>query len=120
MAKCKCCGKEIQSVQVNFFNREGDDSWVLCGFEEYAPNAIELDVDNNWTGYELDEEEQRGTIKCPHCGKFPFEDEIQIYEIVRVVMFTAKGGGADEVSDEEETHTKICHFVREGEDSEGV
>lgn len=84
---CNKCGKVMDFVLVNFFDREGDDSYTPCEFTECNGGAVELDVDNNWTGYELTEEEQMETILCPHCRKFPFEKEIQVYDIVRVVMF---------------------------------
>ena len=91
MAKCKRCGKEIDHVRVNFFDHEGADADISCSFVEY-PNehAIELDVDRGWTGYDLDyeTEECRDTIRCPFCDKFPFDDEIHVCDIVRVIMFT--------------------------------
>ena len=92
MAVCRCCGKTIDHVMVNFFGIDGCDSFIPCDFKEYENGAIELDVDKNWTGYELEDEERKETIECPECNKFPFDDEFQIYEIVRVVMFNEKKG----------------------------
>lgn len=89
LVKCKCCGAMIDHVNVDFFNVFGDDAEIPCSFDVHENGAVELDVDSNWTGYELDDDEEREkTISCPHCGKFPFADQIQVYEIVRVVMFT--------------------------------
>lgn len=90
MVKCKNCGAAIETVQVDFFNKDGSDCYVECAFEEYDNGAIELDVDPNWTGYDLSDEERMNGIKCPHCGKFPFADEIHVYDIVRVIMFKEK------------------------------
>lgn len=93
MTKCGHCGKDINHVMVNFFNHEGQDSFIPCEFSEYENNAIELDVDHNWTGDELTDEEAKETIVCPYCGKFPFDEkeELQVYEIVRLVMFRKEG-----------------------------
>ena len=87
MAKCKNCGKPIETVQVNFFNPDGSDSYCECAFEGYDNGCIELDVDQEWTGNDLSYEERKETIRCPHCGKFPFADEMTVYDIVRVIMF---------------------------------
>ena len=86
--KCEKCGKEIDSVVVSFFDYNGRDYELAVPLQECEENAVYIDVDCNWTGYELTEEEQRERILCPQCKQFPFKyDEIQIYEIVRAVMF---------------------------------
>jgi hypothetical protein len=88
MVKCEKCGKEIKTLLVDIFNRDGSDSFYTHEIVEYAENAACVDVDPNWTGNELSEEEALDTIKCPCCGKFPFDsEEIQAVEFVRVVMF---------------------------------
>ena len=86
--KCEKCGKEIDSVVVRFFDRDGSDYETAVPLQECEENAVYIDIDYNWTGYELTEEEQRERILCPQCKQFPFKcEEIQIHEIVRAVMF---------------------------------
>lgn len=86
--KCEKCGKEIETVIVGFFAYDGSDYETEIPLQECENNAVFVDLDCNWTGYELTEEEQRETILCPHCKQFPFEEkEVQVYEIVRAVMF---------------------------------
>ena len=86
--KCEKCNKEIDYVMVDFFNYDGSDSDQEIPLQKCENNAVFVDLNCNWTGYELTEEEQRETICCPHCKQFPFKyDEVQVYEIVRAVMF---------------------------------
>lgn len=88
MITCEKCGAKISFLEVDVFNYDGSDSCRDTTFEEFDVNAIVVDLDKNWTGYELSEEEMRETITCPSCHKWPFKsEEIQIYEFVRVVMF---------------------------------
>lgn len=87
--KCEKCGHELTAIEVNFFNDcNGSDSFIKESFKEEEVDAVVLEIDKNWTGYELDEEEMTSTIRCPHCNQFPFKNkEIQVYEVVRAVMF---------------------------------
>lgn len=56
--------------------------------EECEEDAVFFETDQNWTGYELSEDEMNDGIRCPKCGKNPFKNqEIQIYDVVRVVKF---------------------------------
>ncbi len=88
MMKCEKCGKEIGFLRVSMFNYDGSDSSYIYPYKEAEEDAVILDTNANWVGYGLSEEEMTRTITCPHCGKFPFkQEEIQTYEIVRVVMF---------------------------------
>ena len=49
---------------------------------------VKLPDDKSWTGYDQDGEDANQDIRCPICGKNPFQnDEIQIFNIVRVVKF---------------------------------
>ena len=110
MAKCKRCGKEIDHVMVDFFDREGYDRPVSCTFDEYPDeHAIELDVDHEWTGYELDfqTDECRDTIRCPFCDKFPFDDEIHVHDIVRVIMFTGIKEGDNRNASSDMDHSGV-------------
>lgn len=86
--KCERCGSEIETVLVDTFNRDGSDSYVSLPLVECEEGAVHIDTTQNWTGYELTEDEMNETIQCPHCKYFPFKKpEIQIYDIVRVVCF---------------------------------
>lgn len=88
MIKCEKCGKEIKNIITNVFTREGTDVRTEYELEKHLVDAVTFDTNVNWTGYELTEEEQKEQIECPHCHQYPFKnEEIQIYEIVRVVMF---------------------------------
>ncbi|MCI9092633.1 MAG: hypothetical protein HFF36_02445 [Coprobacillus sp.] len=94
--KCEKCGKEISFLNVNHFNHDGSDSYLSITFEEVPDNAVLIETNKNWTGYDLSEEEMIETIQCPLCGKFPFKnEEIQLYELVKVVMFK-KGVSKDD------------------------
>ncbi len=97
MVKCKCCGRELNYVNVDLFDIQGSDSFERLPLYECDDNAVYIEPGQIWTGYKLSEEEQIDTIECPYCNKFPFnEKEIQVEDIVRVVMF----------KDDEETHAK--------------
>lgn len=93
--KCEKCGQEITSIEVNSFDFNSSDSFEKVLFKEEEVDAVVLELSKNWVGYELDEEEMTSTIRCPHCNQFPFQHkEIQVYEVVRAVMF--KRGIGDE------------------------
>ena len=107
MIRCEKCGKTFNWLAVDEFDRDGSD-YDRCYFvdtdegtedkEDSEYDAVWLDTNANWTGYGMSEEEQLETIKCPHCGRFPFRcKEIQVYDIVRIVMFKEKSGTAVEV-----------------------
>lgn len=70
---CNCCGVEIDRVLVNVFLPDGSDKEALIQFSDNGEETYCLETDRNWTGYELCEEEQIETIKCPKCKKFPFK-----------------------------------------------
>lgn len=100
--KCEKCGKEFDHLSVDFFNREGADEFEKTCFFEEDDHAIVMDLNQNWTGYGLSEEEMSDTIVCPNCRQFPFIDkEIQVYEIVRVVCFKTDQSAEEEGS-------KVC------------
>lgn len=85
---CEKCGKEMQSIHVNMFDREGADSFLKYDFQECEEDAVVIDTKPAWVGYELSEEERLDTIECPHCHQFPFKNtEIQVYDVVRIVCF---------------------------------
>ena len=89
--KCENCGKEIKHIITRSFDRFGNDFEDIRELTEYEVDAVGFDIDKNWCGYDLTENEQRELIECPYCHKYPFENnEIQIYEIVRVIGFKTK------------------------------
>ena len=92
--KCEKCGKEIESLEVNVFNYDGSDRYYGIPVAECEQNAVYVDADHNWTGYELTDEERLDTIRCPRCKQFPFENtEMQVHDVVRVVCFKKGGEG---------------------------
>lgn len=94
--KCEKCGHELEKVKVDMFDRDGSDSFCPHYIYEAEEDAAVIETDQNWTGYDLSEEEMVDTIECPHCGKFPFKStEIQVYNVVRLVMFRSEEGEAD-------------------------
>lgn len=86
--KCEKCGKEISYLEVDVFNYDGSDCIQDMTFEEHDVDAVTIEVDRNWVGYDLSDEEALDTITCPYCHKWPFKStEIQQYTVVRLVMF---------------------------------
>lgn len=86
--RCEKCGKELEYIEVGRFTRSGSDFSAKYSYKEVPQDAVIIDTDSNWTGYELSEEEQLETIRCPYCQEYPFQEtEIQVREIVRIVMF---------------------------------
>ncbi len=87
--RCERCGKEIDSFNMNVFASDGSDSVANVPIaEEQEEGAVVVETSSAWTGCGLSEEEQAETIKCPHCGAFPFMyNEVQTYDVVKVVCF---------------------------------
>lgn len=86
--KCNKCGMEISEIETSYFTIDGDDEKDNFTILEAPNNAVYFDIDANWCGYDLTEEEQMEQIECPFCHKFPFKiKEVQVHEIVRVVCF---------------------------------
>ena len=91
MIKCEKCGREIKDIVTSVFNWNGGEYRTEYELAEYPVNAISFDTDENWCGYDLEEDEQAKHIECPYCHEYPFKNkEIQIHRIVRVVMFKDK------------------------------
>ena len=101
--KCAKCGKEITSISTSRFSYDGSDYEDTLGIEEYDDyNAVIMETDKNWTGYELTEEEMRESMRCPHCRQFPFgSNEIQIYDVVRIVCFKSNEPTEQEIKEDE-------------------
>ena len=100
--KCAKCGKEITSISTSRFAYDGSDYNTTLGIEEHEDyNAVIMETDSNWTGYELTEEEMRERLCCPFCNQFPFDsNEIQIYDVVRIVCFKSELPTEKEKDDE--------------------
>ena len=92
--KCEKCGKQLKYIELNRFSlHNGSDFYSKHTYKEEPQDAVVIDTDNFWTGYELEEDEQIETIRCPYCHEFPFDTkDVQVYEIVRIVMFKKEKG----------------------------
>lgn len=85
--KCEICGKELNSLEVNMFDADGGDDWCDVDVDEESGVAY-MSVLTCWTGYELSEEEQVDTIRCPHCHKYPFVNRfVDACTYVNVLMY---------------------------------
>ena len=87
---CQCCGKPIDHLMVNMFAYDGSDSFVKTALTYIKESdCVAITTTQNWTGYELDDEERKETIICPECGEYPFDKtcEMQIDEPVNVMMW---------------------------------
>ena len=82
MVKCVNCGKEIDSVMVNTFLEDGSDKFIEVPLINHGDGVYGFDVNLNWTGYGLDDEDRTETIECPHCRKFPFKNKETEYNHV--------------------------------------
>ena len=91
---CEKCGKEIDHINTSVFNYDGSDSDYSIPITYSKENGcVSFSTSQKWTGYDLTDEEQKEGIRCPYCGKFPFDDsiEIEFYEPVKVMMWTSEG-----------------------------
>lgn len=85
---CEKCGKEIDYLSIDTFDWDGSDRFETLPITEDTDGSVYVDVEPNWTGYGLSEEEMPETIRCPECGQFPLENrEIHAHDMVRVVLF---------------------------------
>lgn len=105
--KCEKCGWNIDSVMVDMFNYDGSDGDVRHYFTEAEHDAVVIETDRNWAGYELSEDEMLDSITCPHCHQFPFiSTEIQIYDVVRIVCFKQEEAQIADVGKKELSETE--------------
>lgn len=94
--RCEKCGAFLDGLELNMFESNGSDNWYNAPVEMADEDAAVVDTEQNWTGYELTEKEMPDCIRCPSCKKYPFENrEIQVYNIVRLVMFRRSDNGKD-------------------------
>lgn len=89
MIPCKHCGKPIERIITNCFDREGADYDYAFLVIEPVEGVAEIELPTSWCGYELSENEMMESIRCSHCGKFPFSESagINIETVVKVVCF---------------------------------
>ena len=86
--KCEKCGKDINQVRINVFRYDGLDVDILENINECEEDTVVFETTQNWTGYELTEEEMIDGIRCPICGEQQVKQkEVQGYDVVRVVCF---------------------------------
>ena len=87
---CERCGKKIDHINTSIFNHDGTDSTHEIPIQ-YAPGSgcVTFEINRNWTDYDLTDEERKEGIRCPYCGKYPFDPdaEIELYEPVEVMMW---------------------------------
>ncbi len=91
---CEKCGKEIDHINTSVFNYDGSDSdYSIPITYDKESRCVTFSTSQNWTGYSLTDEEQKENIRCPYCGKFPFDSSIEneFYEPVEVMMWTSEG-----------------------------
>ena len=90
---CERCGKQIGHINTSVFLYDGTDSeyQMPLTFDEKT-GCVVFETTQNWTGYELTNEERKEGIRCPHCGEYPFDSsvEIELHEPVEVLMWTSK------------------------------
>jgi DNA-directed RNA polymerase subunit RPC12/RpoP len=90
---CERCGKPIDSIKASVFRYDGTDSeyQMPLTFDEKT-GCVGFETTQNWTGYELTDEERKEGIRCPHCGEYPFDNnvEIEFHEPVEVLMWTSQ------------------------------
>lgn len=94
MILCKHCDKPIEHIITNLFDREGADYDYNFQMAEPQEGVAELMLPTCWCGYGLSEAEMMESIRCPHCGKFPFSESvgINIETVVHVVCFEEAEG----------------------------
>lgn len=99
MVTCNKCGKPIPEIEVDIFQYDNSDAWGLFQLHACSNYAVYVDLPPAWVGDDMSEEEQRDSIRCPHCHAYPFEDkEIQVYTQLRTVMFDKrKHPGEDDI-----------------------
>ena len=90
---CERCGKLIDHINTSVFNYDGSDSpHSLQITYDKQSQCVAFSTTPNWTGYELSDEELKDDIRCPYCGEYPFDAdvEIELYEPVEVMMWTSR------------------------------
>ena len=90
---CERCGKQIDHINTSVFHYDGSDSeyQMPLTFDEKS-GCVVFETTQNWTSYELTDEERKEGIRCPNCGEYPFDSsvEIEFHEPVEVLMWTSR------------------------------
>lgn len=99
MITCNKCGNPLPFVEADCFQYDGADAWEEYPVHACSNRAVYIDLPTSWAGDCMSEEEQMESIRCPHCHKYPFNDEeIQVYGMLRTVMFdNCKHPGEDDI-----------------------
>ena len=90
---CKKCGMRIGRISTSVFNYDGSDSDQLIPITyDKQSECVVFSTSQNWTGYELSDEERKERIRCPFCGEYPFDEsvEIECNEPVEVMMWEGR------------------------------
>ena len=108
---CEHCGKQIDRINTSVFNCDGSDSehQIPLTFDKET-GCVVFETSQNWTGYELTDEERKEGIRCPNCGEYPFDKsvEIEFHEPVEVLMWTSKR--IDDIQREYEAAIKMAEY----------
>ncbi len=93
--KCVKCGKELESVEVDFLRCDGAGDHVEFLIEEFddgeGNTGAVFFTDEQWCGYNMDENKRFTTIRCPHCEQFPFDSkEVKACNTVKVICFNKR------------------------------
>lgn len=108
---CERCGKQIDHINTSVFQYDGTDSeyQMPLTFDE-TTGCVVFETTQNWTGYELTDEERKDGIRCPHCGEYPFDSsvEIEFHEPVEVLMWTAKNADTQRDYEADVEMTEYC------------
>ena len=68
--KCEMCGGQIDQLMVNIFNHDGSDGYYKYPFQELEENAVEIEVNPNWTGG-FERERTNGNHSLPTLRTIP-------------------------------------------------
>ena len=108
---CERCGKQIDHINTSVFQYDGTDSeyQMPLTFDEKS-GCVVFETVQNWTGYELTDEERKEGIRCPNCGEYPFDSsvEIEFHEPVEVLMWTSKR--TDDIQREYEAAIEMAEY----------
>ena len=89
---CEKCGRQISNIQLRVVDYNGNDSVYPFPLSfDRETGCVLFETSRNWTGYELTDEEIKEDIRCPYCGKYPFDEneEVDFVEPVQVLMWTS-------------------------------
>ena len=76
---CEKCGRQIKNIHVSSFNYDGTDSvYSLPISYDKEHGCVLFETSKNWTGYGLTDEEVKEDIRCPYCGKYPFDESVEV------------------------------------------